>query len=445
MKLHKRYDHRSSAHYDLTCPACASVFPDDGFRLTCSGDHAPALLTTQYSARKLECDENASGIFRYRCWLPSRRSIAQAARSTIFRSKALCATLGLPNLWIAFSGYWPDRGANLQTATFKELEAYGVLSRLPAESFRVLVVASAGNTAAAFARAGSENNVPCLIVLPESGMKKMMFDVALNQCVKVICLTGGATYADAIALAEKISQQEGFISEGGVKNVGRRDGMATVMLSAAETIGQLPDYYFQAIGSGAGAIAAHEAAKRLIADSRFGFKLPRLMLSQNLPFAPIYDSWKRLSRNFVEIDPERARELSSKILATVLSNQHPPYSVVGGVCDVLSESRGDMFAIRNEEVLRALELFEKCEGIDIEPAAGVALASLIEAVRTGQVSHEALVLLHITGGGARRRAQDKALHLAVPDLQIPLTQAHTDATLQPACNLFVNRTQPALA
>ena len=445
MKRHKISNHRSSEHYHLICPACGSVFADDGFRLTCSGDHASALLTTRYSATKLECDESASGVSRYRCWLPARTSIAHASRSITFKSEALCVALRLPNLWIAFSGYWPERSANLETATFKELEAYGVLSRLPAGSSRVLVVASAGNTAAAFASTCSENNVPCLIILPESGMKKMMFAAALNQCVKVVCLTGGAAYSDAITLAEKISQYEGFVGEGGVKNVGRRDGMATVMLNAVETIGRLPDYYFQAIGSGAGAIAAHEAAKRLIADSRFGFKLPRLMLSQNIPFAPIYDSWKRLSRTFVEIDPERARDLSSQILASVLSNQRPPYSVVGGVCDVLSESRGDVFAVHNEEVLQALELFEKCEGIDIEPAAGVALASLIEALRTGQISREAVVLFHITGGGARRRAKDKALHLAVPDLQVPLTQAHTDTAIEQACNLFVNRTQLVLA
>ncbi len=55
------------------------------------------------------------------------------------------------------------------------------------------------------------------------------------------------------------------------------------MLLAAlsvETIGQLPDYYFQAIGSGAGAIAAWEAATRLVEDGRFGCTVPSLMLSQ---------------------------------------------------------------------------------------------------------------------------------------------------------------------
>jgi cysteate synthase len=432
-------------HYQLICPECDSVFADDGFLLTCPRPHSPALLATRYASRTLEPEPEAPGIYRYQCWLPGAKRFARASRSVTYQSQKLNSILHLPNLWIAFSGYWPERGAALETATFKELEAYGVLSRIAARSFRALVVASAGNTAAAFARACSENDIPCLIIVPESGMRKMLFANVLRPCIKIICLTGHAAYSDAISLAERISREDGFVSEGGVRNVGRRDGMATAMLNAVESIGKLPDFYFQAIGSGAGAIAAHEAAKRLVLDSRFGFQLPRLMLSQNAPFTPIHDSWKRGRRDLVEIDPGTARTLTEKILATVLSNQRPPYAVAGGVFDVLRESQGEVFAVRNAEVLQAMTLFEKCEGIDIEPAAGVALASLTKAANSGQINSEAVVLLHITGGGARKRAQEKTLLLARPDLQISLNQLDTAAAWEKACGLFADRNVSQLA
>jgi cysteate synthase len=436
--VHARADLKQ-AHYRLTCPVCDSMFEDDGFMLACPRPHSPALLATQYSSRTLECDPEAPGIFRYRCWLPGTRRFTRVSNSVTYQSRKLSSILRLPSLWIAFSGYWPERGAELETATFKELEVCGVLSRIPVHSFRTLVVASAGNTAAAFARACSEGDVPCLIVVPEAGMKKMLFANPLKACVRVICLTGKASYSDAIAFADRVSREAGFVSEGGVRNVGRRDGMGAVMLNAVECIGRLPDYYFQAIGSGAGAIAAHEAAKRLISDSRFGLKLPRLMLSQNAPFTPIYDSWKRGRRDFVEIDSGIARSLTKKILATVLSNQRPPYAIAGGMFDVLRESQGDVFAIRNQEILNAIALFEKCEGIDIEPAAGVALASLINAANSGQLNSEATVLLHITGGGARKRAQEQRLSLAQPDLQISLPQLDSADALEKACGLFAGR------
>jgi cysteate synthase len=425
-------------HYHLICPACGLVFDDDGFLLACPRPHAPALLTTRYSSRTLESNARAAGIDRYQCWLPGRNRLAQAAKTVTYQSQRLSAMLRLPNLWITFSGYWPERGATLETATFKELEVCGVLSRIPRHGFRALVVASAGNTAAAFARSCSHNDVPCLIIIPASGMEKMRFAHRLRRSVKIVSLTGDAAYSDAISFAGRISQEDGFVSEGGVKNVGRRDGMATAMLDAVETMGRLPDYYFQAIGSGAGAIAAHEAASRLIEDSRFGCAFPRLMLSQNVPFTPIYDSWKMGGRDFVETDPDVGRGLAKKIMARVLSNQRPPYSIAGGVFDVLRQSQGDVLAVDNDEAWQAMKLFERSEGIDIEPAAGVALAALRRGAKSGQIRSDATVLLHITGGGGRKRASERRMFPAAPDLKISLKQLGTAGALEKACGLFAD-------
>lgn len=112
-------------------------------------------------------------------------------------------------------------------------------------------------------------------------------------------------------------------------------------------------------------------------------------------------------RDFAEIDADTARTLTESIVATVLSNRRPPYSITGGMFDVLRESQGDMFAVDNEDALQAIQVFEKCEGIDIDPAAGVALAALVGAASTGQIDSEAVVLLHITGGGAAQKSIGK--------------------------------------
>ncbi|MFD0350545.1 hypothetical protein ACFQ0M_40055 [Kitasatospora aburaviensis] len=97
-----------------------------------------------------------SGPFRYRCWLPTAgRALPEGSGGATYRAERLGRALGLTDLWVAFSGYWPERGAALATGSFKELEAQAVLARLP-ERPPVLVVASAGNTAAAFLRACSQ-------------------------------------------------------------------------------------------------------------------------------------------------------------------------------------------------------------------------------------------------------------------------------------------------
>ena len=424
-------------HYKVKCSFCGTKFDDDGFILECLGLHEEtALLITEYSAVRFEPENSVEDIFRYHNWLPIRHRIHSAGRTATYQSQKLGQLLGLANLWIAFNGYWPEKGATLATATFKELEAYAVLSRLPQQHKDTLVVASAGNTAAAFALVCSQNKIPCLLLIPASGLEKMMFTQPLDPCVKIVSLGRFTDYNDAIKLADGISRLDGFFLEGGVKNIGRRDGIGTTMLNAVETMGRLPDYYFQAIGSGAGAIAVHEAAKRLIGDGKFGQKLPRLMLSQNFPFVPIYHAWKSQQRQWFSLNLDIGKQQVQQIVAGVLSNQRPPYAVKGGVFDVLTESDGDMLFADNSETMQAIELFQESEGVVIDPAAGVALASLIKATKHELIDSEALVLLHITGGRCCQCSSNQKLIPIKPTLELEQHEVFTQAALEKVIGLF---------
>ncbi len=423
-------------HYKLRCKVCNTEMEDDGFRLNCPFDHEPALLTSQYSIKHFDPDRSFGDMRRYQSWLPCQSERRGAGRTLIYRSSKLNNKIGLPDLWVAFNGYWPEREATLETATFKELEAYAVLLRLPKRSDQVLVLASAGNTAAAFAYLCSQNNVRCLIIIPWQGLQRMIFSQPLASCVKIVTVSGFSDYYDAIKLAEHVSQQEGFFYEGGVRNVGRRDGIGTTLLSAVETIGRLPDYYFQAIGSGTGGIAVHETAKRLAVDGNFGRKLPHLMLSQNTPFTPIYHSWKARQQELIAVERKEGKRQIQQIAACVLSNQRPPYSVRGGVFDVLQESQGDMLVADNLETHQAMRFFEECEGIDIDPAAGVAFATLLKATMSGQVERDAMVLLHITGGGWHKSQLGQELYFIRPDLEIEVSTMFAEETLEKIVGLF---------
>jgi cysteate synthase len=267
--------------------------------------------------------------------------------------------------------------------------------------------------------------MPCLIILPESGLATMQFPGPLAPCVKIISLRN-ASYTDAIILAQRIAQQEGFIPEGGVKNVARRDGLGTILLNAVETIGQLPDYYFQAIGSGTGAIAVHEMATRLIEDGRFGQTFPRLMLSQNTPFAPIYHAWKARQRTLIPVERNKVKRQIQQMITPVLSNQQPPYTLRGGVFDVLTESQGEMLVADNQETQEAMHLFEETEGIDLHPAAGVALATLLKTIQRGHIDPQATVLLNVTGGGWKRKNKDQKLITAQPILCLQDTEIFSE-------------------
>ncbi len=419
----------------MRCSACSATYVDDGTRLVCDRPHGPSILVTEYRARHLAPDPTATGLFRYRCWLPCSRQLAGAAGSVTYRSQNLGRRLGLTNLWVAFNGWWPERGARLKTGTFKELEAWAVLGRLDRRSSDVLVVASAGNTAAAFARACALVGVPCLLVVPESGLESLGLVRCSHPGVKVVVLEAPADYTDAIEVAGRVAALDGFLAEGGTLNVGRRDGLGTVLLQAVETMGCLPELYFQAVGSGAGAIAVDEAARRLLADGRFGTARPKLMLSQNEPFAPMAAAW-RLGRRNLAPCPANARELVSRMAAPVLSNRRPVYSVAGGVFDAVTDSGGDMSSVTNDEVRAAQRLFEEAEGVDIHPAGGVALASLRAAVCEGRVGRDSLVLLNMTGGGVERRRRETGPVTSAPSLRLRADETGDAGVAESVARLF---------
>jgi cysteate synthase len=406
-----------SRHYVLVCSSCGRREADDGLVLDCSSDHPPALMRTEYTNRDFSPGSDRQDLFRYRSWLPVVRTQENVGRTAVYRSKGLGKALGLPNLWIAFNGYWPERGAILQTATFKEFEAYTVLCRLPEQQV-ILTVASSGNTGAAFAWACSQRRLPCLVIVPGRGFRRLQFRAALDPCVILVVIDDG-DYPDAIALAAAISRIPPFQAEGGVRNVGRRDGLATVLLSAFEEIGCLPSHYFQAVGSGTGAIAVLEAARRLRSCSAGATtSLPRLMLCQNLPFTPIYDAWRTGLRSLDGEQANRFRDAVNRVYADELTNWAPPYGIPGGVYDSLSESRGDVLAADNASVRTAMKMFLDFEGIDIEPAVGVAVACLREAVTRAEIAKDSVVLLNATGGGRLRLSQDFALVSAQPKLRL---------------------------
>lgn len=403
-------------NYKLRNIATGRIFEDEGWSLTDPQSDKPSLIRAEYSNRYFTPRDDLQGLFRYAEWLPVARTLRRSHAPVTYKSKGLAAFLGMDNLYITFSGYWPKIGARMQTCSFKETEAFSVCARLPKKGDkRVLVVQSAGNTARAFAQVCSDNKIPLVVCIPLDNSKDLWFRKPLNSCVKVLATPFGSDYYDAIALGEKLCKNPRFFAEGGAKNVARRDGMGTTVLSAVETIGRIPDAYFQAVGSGTGAIAAWENAQRLAADGRFGDNHMKIFASQNVPFTLMYDSWKAGSRELLPITAEKSRRDSEVILAKVLSNRKPPYGIAGGLYDVLTESGGDMFKVTNDEIVYWMLQFVYKEGVDIFPAAAAAVASVKQALDEGKISRDETVMLNVTGGG-KLNATEKGFCWKEPDL-----------------------------
>lgn len=113
----------------------------------------------------------------------------------------------------------------------------------------------------------------------------------------------------------------------------------------------------------------------------------------------MYDAWNKYSRELLPMDDDLARKQVIEINAKVLSNRRPPYSIAGGVFDAMVDAGGKMYSMTNTQAAEAAKLFEETEGNDINIAAAVAVASLMEAVNNADVDTQAYIALNITGGG----------------------------------------------
>lgn len=424
-----------ATEYKLQCVATGRTFEDAGWTLDDKECKTPSLVRTLYTTKQLTVRPEL-GLYAFANWLPVHRMFDGSAAPVTYRSVGLATYLGLQNLYITFNGYNPMIDARMTSCSFKEAEAYSVCGRIPQGESRVLVVASAGNSARAFAKVCSSGRIPLLLCVPADNVEALWFDKPLSSCVKLIVTESGSDYFDAISLADKALHSCHFFDEGGAKNVARRDGMGTSFLSATTTIGRIPDYYFQAVGSGTGAVAAWEANLRLIEDGRYGNHKARLIVSQNAPFAPIYEAWQAGSRDIPHYDDYHARRDAAIIDAKVLSNRRPPYNTTGGLYDALKDTNGNVMIVTNTAARKAAQLFERLEGVDIHPAAAVATASLIRAVQSGAVDKSATISLNITGGGERcYKATRREMYTLTPSATFRI-DASTDEVVASVERLF---------
>lgn len=398
--------------YTLSCPVCGES-REDTYLLSCPNG-CNSLLRTEYSTRQITL-RDAPGIFRYKDWLPVGGFLSTRSAPVCYKSSGLAAELGLSDLWIGFSGYWPERGAYVTSGSFKEFEALPTIVRLRERAGGVIQVSSAGNTGRAFAQVSAESGQPVLVVVPQGAAGRLWTTI---PCPNVLLVTVDGDYTDAITLGNRISEIPGVYPEGGAKNVARRDGMGTVMLAGTLAIGHMPSWYVQAVGSGTGGIAAYEASLRLIGDGRFGDGMPRLCLIQNDPFIPMVRAWNAGRRTISEEDMPDAKGSIARVYSDLLTNRTPPYGIAGGVFDALTATRGVLEQASTREAEEAGRLFLSSEGVDPDPAAAVAVAGLIRSLEKGVIRTDETVLLAITGGGYQRGMQDFARIVKEPDIRV---------------------------
>jgi cysteate synthase len=370
-----------------------------------------ALLVTEYSTQ-LSIDNSKDGMLKYQDWLPNIGLSQRNAGTTTYKANELGAQIGMNNLWVTFHGYWPEKDGMCPTGSFKDMEAVPTIMRLKEKGCKGMICASAGNTARAFAYFCGLENFPLIVIVGKDHAERLYLPANHpNKSVKLIVIEDG-DYYDAKVFSKKISQHlDSWQMEGGIHNVARRDGIGSLIIDAAFAIGELPAHYFQGIGGGPGPVGVHEMANRLIEAEIFEGPVPRQHVSQNEEHCPIHNAWQAKRPHLTDSDfPDEEVEVFSDYLL----NKAPAYEIKGGVYDTLVESNGQTYIVSKEDAKKAKTIFESIEGIDIMSPAAVALASLMQALDSGDIGADDCTVLNISGGGIERMESDMELVQITP-------------------------------
>jgi cysteate synthase len=395
-------------------------FPKYQLRCLKTGDLIDDHYTLHYTDQSLLRTEYhepfqpsaGQGVWKYISWLPVTQANDHVAGTLTYKAETLGDALGLTNLWVTFHGYWPEKGGLCPTGSFKDLEAVPTIQRMRDHNLHGLICASAGNTGRAFSHFCGLEGIPLIIVVGKKHAKRIWLRPENSATSVRLVVVEDGDYADAKSVAKGLAAElEGWQMEGSVHNVARRDGIGSLILDAAFTIGAMPDHYFQGIGGGPGPIGVHEMAERLIQAGIFAGPAPRQHVSQNLEHHPIHSAWQAKRDHLL---PEDFPTDEVEVFSDYLLNKGPAYGLVGGVHDILKASNGQTYVVSREEARTAKALVESIEGIDIMTPGAVACASLRQALSVGEVGNDDCIVLNLSGGGTERLKNDMETRLLTP-------------------------------
>jgi len=307
-----------------------------------------------------------------------------AGMTPLVRAEKLGEALGLNNLYIKNDSVNP-------TFSFKDRPAGIAVSKAKEFSLSAVGCASTGNLASATAAHAAKGGFPCYVFAP-SDIEHAKIVQALAYGSKFIAVDG--TYDDANRIAAQIGDSKGI----GIVNINMRsyyvEGSKTLAYEVAEQLGwQVPDQLIVPVGSGAMLNAICKGFEELQSVSLLGdVSKMHMIAAQPHGCAPVVDAFKKGSADVVPVE-------NPDTIAKSLAIGDPGDGRY--VLKRLQQYNGYAEESNNREILDAILLLAKTEGIFTEPAGGVSVAVLKKMIDDGKIDRNDTTVCYVTGNGLK--------------------------------------------
>jgi threonine synthase len=337
-------------------------------------------------------------LWRYKDLLPISGEPITGFNSgfTPFRkAERLGKELGCTDLWIK------DDSCNYPTYSYKERVVSVAITKAVEFGFKTVGCASTGNLANSTAAHAAMAGLRCFVMIPhdlEQG--KVLGSLIFGPTMVRI----RGTYDDVNRLCTEIADKYGWA----IVNVNLRpyytEGAKTYGFEIAEQFGwRLPQHTIVPTAGGTILPKIYKAYQELIELGLVEDNHPKIYSAQAAGCNPVV---KAIQKGQDIIEPQKPNTIAKSI---AIGNPADGYYVWHAVKD----SGGWGESATDREIVDAIKLLARVEGIWTEPAGGTTLAAAIKLIRQGKIPRNESIVISITGNGL------KTLEAVQNDLVMP--------------------------
>ena len=339
--------------------------------------------------RRLTRERVESGppsMWRWRDLLPVEDAVEVVTLGEGFtplvHARRLGEELGLENLYLKNDSMNP-------TNSFKDRVVSVAVSWAKAHGFEVIGCASTGNLANSVAAYSARAGLDAYVFIPADLEPQKVLTTSVFA-PGMVAVRGNYDQVNRLCSQLTESYPWAFC------NINVRpfyaEGSKTLDFETVEQLGwRLPDEVIIPIASGCQFVKHRRAFGELIDLELVSGRVPRLTGAQALGCAPVYNAWQSGGEQVMPVKPDT--------IAKSIAIGNPSDGTY--VVRIARETGGVVEAVTEEEIVDAIRLLARTEGIFTETAGGVTIGVLAKLAQAGRWRGEETVVAYVTGHGLK--------------------------------------------
>jgi threonine synthase len=371
----------------LTCHLCGKRYPAEALWV-CAECLGPLEVSYDYDAvrgvmtRQL-VESRPRSLWRYQELLPVHepRTGFHSGFTPLVRATRLARELGIDELWIK------DDSVNHPTFSYKDRVVSVAATRAVELGFQVFGCASTGNLAGSVSAHAARLGLPCYVFIPNDLEPAKILGAAIYE-PHVVAVEGN--YDDVNRLCTQIADRYGW----GFANINLRayyaEGAKTMGFEIAEQLGwRFPDHVVSPVAGGTLLPRIYKGLRELRDVGLVNGRLPKIHAAQPSGSAPVV---RAIEAGQEFPDPVKPNTIAKSL---AIGNPADGFQVVR----VVKETGASAAMVTDDEILDAVQLLARTEGIFTEAAGGTTVAATRALVKRGVIKSGESVVICITGNG----------------------------------------------